>query len=682
MGGDGVPTRCEANYDAASDELENHLERLCNFVKKLNGNFDESNVAQIYIDAYVREDRNLMGCGCVRGVKAKGLKVFPEWLFEKDGLPPYLNLNQTKVHGSKIVRLKRRNLWARYKSKIMAEQTGVFHAASPGDKHNQIASTKDMHVVVEHMEWNIKNMERLNRLADQWAKDHGSEVLWLDYEDCRADTEDCFRKIYKFIGVDESHVTGKRADLYKSVFKDFAETETTLDHVANKGEIKELLGVNGWDHFLTDEKYIPIHMMTYEENDLLVDTRKYMGINHTLYGQDKNIPGHGSRFGAAVPILQNMDPETLVVLNGDRDGRVSFPIGDHETMFRFLYRFRKTFEDMTRDFPGAIVASTDSECCASALTHGALGDYFGEDGKRNKRACISGAPGCEWAGDDKAVPWQSFMKELASKRSESTSQHVYLDTSLIAGKAGDLLKMIEAIDINGGEDDRAVLTDFMYHNPNLIILDYQQQILGESRKTKDTRRKDCFGNHNEAAIADMRRLDAVSPEEKPLFMYSPKGLGCGGDEKFVPPRYPVWDSSGIAVKPIIDHIDRVAAMKDSVVLPSYYKTRVDYRQGPEVPYIIDADGIWTSTLIRDRTNFKNNQTMVWRMMPTEILTKDSHALLMDDSQNQGRWSSLQKAVRSEGGFPYFAWYGDFKTCNHNNYKKDSIPLFTTCAMAG
>jgi hypothetical protein len=30
----------------------------------------------------------------------------------------------------------------------------------------------------------------------------------------------------------------------------------------------------------------------------------------------------------------------------------------------------------------------------------------------------------------------------------------------------------------------------------------------------------------------------------------------------------------------------------------------------------------------------------------------------------------------------FGRYGDFKTCNYKNYDEDSIPLFTTCAMAG
>jgi hypothetical protein len=44
-----------------------------------------------------------------------------------------------------------------------------------------------------------------------------------------------------------------------------------------------------------------------------------------------------------------------------------------------------------------------------------------------------------------------------------------------------------------------------------------------------------------------------------------------------------------------------------------------------------------------------------------------------------RWHVLREAV-SSGGFPFLVWYGDYKSCNHWNWKKKhSIPLFTTCA---
>jgi lipopolysaccharide biosynthesis glycosyltransferase len=660
---DGVPRRCAADYDAAAnnDELAGHLVRLCNFVRKLDGNFDGGNMARVWVDAFIQEDRTLLGCGCVRGVKAKGLKVKAEWILPKgypfSTGPPDVDLSNTKVRGNKIIRLKRKNLWARYKSMLMAQQTGMYHPRTPGEKKTQMAALKDLVVEIEHMEWNMKHMEAIDKAGDEWAEQHASEVLWLDYDDCRAKTADCFTKIYNFIGVDASVVTGKQASQYKSSFAMFTNTDSTMDYIENRGEIKELMGINGWDHFMANEKYSPIQFLTYEENDMLADSRRYMGINSTLFGQDHTAEGHGNKYTAVLPLLKNMDPDILVVVSNDRDGRVNFPVGDHEMMFKFLYNFRKRFEDITSKFPGAVVASTESDCCATALTHASPGDFIDVKGQRKTRACFSGDPDCLWQGDDKARPWQEFMKDLAAKRTDPSTESVYLDSSLLTGRAGDLVKLISSIAIVGKEDDRAVLADFMYRNPDLLVLDYEQQLMGESRKLPKTdAKRGCFAR-SDSVTAVSRRLDAVSAESQPMFIYSPRDLGCGDVEKQLAPKYPIWDKGGIKLRPILEHMNRVVDMTESIVLPPYYGRKPDYRQGPEVPYIFDDKGVWTSKVIRDRTN---NETFFWRMKPTEGLAKVAHEILMRDDPNAARWSRLKASVRS-GGFPYWAWYVCIRT---------------------
>ena len=651
-----IPLRCVDGYDAVAnnDPIADHLPRLCNFIKRLDGIFDRDNVAQHWVDAFVTENKEVIGCGCVRGVKAKGLKVMAEWILPSgfpydNSAPPFINLSNTKVRGSKIIRLKRKNAWARYKSMLMAQQTGVYHPITPGDKKNQIASLKNIEIEVNHMEWHMKRMEAMDQAADDWAKEHASDVLWLDYDDCRANTAECFSKIYTFIGVDTSHV-GKKAELYESTFATFANTDSTMDFVSNKGIITELIGTHGWDHFVSDSKYSPIQFLVYEESDLVVDSRQYLGINTTHYGQNA-VSSKESRYTAVLPILNSLNPDTLVVLSRDRDGRVSFPVGDHDISYRYLYQFRQKFEELTKDFPGSIVASTDSDCCTTALTHASLGDYFGTDSIRTTRACLSGQPDCQWNGDDKARPWQAFMQELARTRSAASS-NVYLDSSLLVGKASDMAKLISVLNIQPNEDDRAVLTALLYHNPDLIVLDYEQQLLGENRKKpKDTSVKQCFANAD-IGLTTARYLDTLPMEKQPLFMYSPRDLGCGDNDKQLAPSYPLWDSNGIVLKPMLDHIDRVVQKKVSIVLPKMYGKKPDYRQGPEVPYFIDDRGVWSSDLIRNRTN---NETLFWRMVPTEDLVKTAQEILMKEDESSGRWDRLKVTVRS-GGFPYWAWY--------------------------
>jgi Glycosyl transferase family 8 len=127
----GLPVRCTEQYNATNDEIVDHLSRMCNVVKRLNNDYTDGALARVWVDGFIGEDRSVTGCGCVRGVKAKGLKVLAEWITYR-GYPgekladPIINLNDTKVAGSKIIRLKRHNTWARYKSLMMAVATSRY----------------------------------------------------------------------------------------------------------------------------------------------------------------------------------------------------------------------------------------------------------------------------------------------------------------------------------------------------------------------------------------------------------------------------------------------------------------------------------------------------------------------------------------------------------------------------
>lgn len=55
--------------------------------------------------------------------------------------------------------------------------------------------------------------------------------------------------------------------------------------------------------------------------------------------------------------------------------------------------------------------------------------------------------------------------------SSPTQDYVYLNAGLMAGTAKNLIQLIDATQIGGNEDDQAVLTDYMYHNKDSIIMD-------------------------------------------------------------------------------------------------------------------------------------------------------------------------------------------------------------------
>lgn len=66
------------------------------------------------------------------------------------------------------------------------------------------------------------------------------------------------------------------------------------------------------------------------------------------------------------------------------------------------------------------------------------------------------------------------MKQVASQyigSGAASIDDVYLNAGLIVGNAVDLIRIIQAADIMAAKDDQAVLTDFMFRNHNLIVLD-------------------------------------------------------------------------------------------------------------------------------------------------------------------------------------------------------------------
>jgi hypothetical protein len=266
-------------------------------------------------------------------------------------------------------------------------------------------------------------------------------------------------------------------------------------------------------------------------NHLVRQASAVPGLKATIVGQGEKFDGFGSKYEAVLPLLRNMNSDTLVVLSDARDVLINNPIDTKAPIAaESLQGFRAAFEVVTFQQPGAIVISAEAQCCVSALTYVQPGDYFDENSKRNVRACSSGESDCLWNGDEKAEPWQNFMKDVAMQRmgnGASIMDDVYLNAGLIVGKVVDLIRVLEAVDILGTEDDQAVLTDYMYRNPQDIILDYGQTMFGNNRGGLERKKSEsCMFKIQ----ASNNRLVHTKTETTPLFVHSPGGfLQCHDD---------------------------------------------------------------------------------------------------------------------------------------------------------
>jgi hypothetical protein len=279
----------------------------------------------------------------------------------------------------------------------------------------------------------------------------------------------------------------------------------------------------------------PVQVLLYETmaeksshaHKLLDQLAQLEDIEGTIFGEGTGFEGFGSKYSAVFPVLQEMDPNTLVVISDARDVLVNSAWHSTDSVTP-VEELRGYYQQITAKHPGAIIVSAEAQCCVSALTYVAPGAYYNADGSRMAHSCASGEEGCTWAGDDKALAWESFMQAIALERTGRHYDDVYLNAGLMIGTAKDLLHVIELAGIGKDEDDQAVLTDFMYLNPALVLLDYGQNLFGNNRGgLGGMDAGTCvFGFQGD----DRNRLVHSKTGSTPLFLHSPgKYFECQDD---------------------------------------------------------------------------------------------------------------------------------------------------------
>jgi hypothetical protein len=259
---------------------------------------------------------------------------------------------------------------------------------------------------------------------------------------------------------------------------------------------------------------------------LLHQIQNVPGLNGTIFGQGDDFDGFGSKFQKLIPLLESMSQDDLVVVSDSRDVLINNPRNSKVYAESSVKEFRENFEEIISNNPGAIVVSAEAQCCVAALTHAAPGSYFNQDGSRKAVSCSSGEPGCLWNGDEKALPWEEFMKDLSMIRTDGQEvDDMYLNAGLISGYAGDLLRVLKGLQLGTKEDDQAVLTDFMYINSDAILLDYGQTIFGNNRGGLGGFNEDtCVFVQPKLAHAGQSRLVHANTLTTPLFVHSPGGF--------------------------------------------------------------------------------------------------------------------------------------------------------------
>lgn len=242
----GFPSFCYTPYKNVEylDPLPmEHRKRLCNFINRLDGNYSKSAIFGTWVDAFVAEDKSLLGCFCPKGTQVKGLQIMGDWIATFPNEPPEIsNLHATALAGSKVIRLERQNLFERYKS-LITTQTAKLKKARTAEESDQDDQDQAIHIPVKEMIQEIIHMETVDRQADEWAIKYASDVLWVESNECEMSPTVCFKRIFEFLGLRNTE------DLDDGLT---TREKNLLDGIENMEEVRDALIVNGWGRFINE----------------------------------------------------------------------------------------------------------------------------------------------------------------------------------------------------------------------------------------------------------------------------------------------------------------------------------------------------------------------------------------------------------------------------------------------
>ncbi len=243
-------------------------------------------------------------------------------------------------------------------------------------------------------------------------------------------------------------------------------------------------------------------------------------IETTTFGVGRSFTGWGDKYMYVREMLSTMSNDTLVVVSDARDVLLNVP--NSESAASIVSHFISTHQKMTMNLPDAVVMSAESQCCVSALSHASPLDYFHPiTGERNLRACASGDERCPYEDGFNINTWKTFMSELAYRTTGRHHESAFLNAGVFAGSASNIVRLLNRVDIDQTEDDQAVMSGLLYHDPESLVLDYENELFGVAEWPKGLEKGCVFFRDSENVL-----IHSVT-KASPLIIHTPgKFFGC------------------------------------------------------------------------------------------------------------------------------------------------------------
>lgn len=248
-----MPRSCR-EINPANPLYPNHvLQRLCQFITRLNGNYSKASISSQFVNSFLTSDvysptntRSMildMGCVCPDTTTMRGVKILSDW-----GSQVLQLLNNTNLNRSKIIRLTRKDLLGRYMSLKIAEETNRWQITSVSEKQQQMQlflnkyNRNKYQIDIDNLLQITNRFQIESNYSDEIAQQYGgSDVLFLDYDECRDNSVDCFQKITNFLHV-ENNNHNVMSSSSSTDYAEYNSGQKILDQIIlNKGQVQEAL---------------------------------------------------------------------------------------------------------------------------------------------------------------------------------------------------------------------------------------------------------------------------------------------------------------------------------------------------------------------------------------------------------------------------------------------------------
>ena len=174
-----------------------------------------------------------------------------------------------------------------------------------------------------------------------------------------------------------------------------------------------------------------------------------------------------------------------------------------------LRETRNKWKDINND---KIIFSVEYGCCVGPMWQYKPGSVFERDGSGKTQKKMS-APIRDFYEEVILSEWHTWFKKVYKEANDEfysntlpeVSNFIHLNFGMLIGKVKSLKKMFKVFNIQPGEDDQHLASDYSVANLNDVIFDYKSDLFYNSAYKHSFRK--CINNNNiKEYVTDMRNI--------------------------------------------------------------------------------------------------------------------------------------------------------------------------------